>query len=358
MLTVEEKEALTNIFELIDMWNQKYQNPSNEFTDEGDVEPIPFTDDIGHEIFSTSNNDLPNTTSTLQLLQHNKSELVIPEDILKSSVRIQSIHQEINKKYPELLTEYSQKEQKFIVKRINEVENQIRSQQEVNLIIDYLIESDKPIVGYNLMFQLMLLYQYFINELPIDYKIFKDSIHTTFPKLIDTRYIEIKAQSSKKYNFESNNKFDDLLNAILTSMDNQKIDIALDEHFQRYDLNKYYTKTEDGEKPSYFNEAGFKALINGACFTNFGLLAEKSNRNSNVEQPPHYSLLKHINHVFYFDWEFRLYSVSRGMSSYSASTKKRKRKAISKNNETINEIGMSKLILILKTLINCIYIIL
>lgn len=324
-LTIEEKETMSTIFNLIDKW---LENSSISYTDEGEVDPIPFTDDIGHEIFSTSNDDFHLQTS--QLTQ-NSNELIIPEDILKPTIRLQSIHQEINKKYPELLTEYSQKDQKFIIKRLDYVENQIKTQQEVNRIINFLIESNKPIVGYNLMFQLMLLYQHFIGELPDDYNNFKEDIHSTFPKLIDTRYIEIRSQQSRKYNFESNNNFDDLLKAILTSTENQKVDISLYDQFQRYDLNSYYNKIEEGnnnKNPSYFNEAGFKALINGTCFTTFGLLAEKSNRNSNMDHAPHFTLLKQSNYIFYFDWEFKLNGTSRSMSSVS--TKKRKRKVISR----------------------------
>ncbi|GIY88383.1 poly(A)-specific ribonuclease PNLDC1 [Caerostris extrusa] len=52
-----------------------------------------------------------------------------------------------------------------------------------------------PIVGHNLLMDLMLFYQHFYQDLPGSYKIFKSKLHNLFPVIYDTRHIWLHVKS-------------------------------------------------------------------------------------------------------------------------------------------------------------------
>lgn len=73
-------------------------------------------------------------------------------------------------------------------------------------VIKLIIKYQKPIVGHNLLLDLMHTFNQFIEPLPKDYKSFKESIHSLLPLVYDTKYIassnvfkDILDNTSKSY---------------------------------------------------------------------------------------------------------------------------------------------------------------
>ena len=56
-------------------------------------------------------------------------------------------------------------------------------------VVKLIIKYEKPIVGHNLLLDLMHTFNQFIEPLPNDYKGFKESIHSLFPLVYDTKHI-------------------------------------------------------------------------------------------------------------------------------------------------------------------------
>ncbi|XP_003726420.1 pre-piRNA 3'-exonuclease trimmer [Strongylocentrotus purpuratus] len=55
-----------------------------------------------------------------------------------------------------------------------------------------LVESKKPIIGHNLLTDLMLFFQKFHNPLPRSYSTFKVQLNELFPKIYDTKYLSFE----------------------------------------------------------------------------------------------------------------------------------------------------------------------
>ena len=56
-------------------------------------------------------------------------------------------------------------------------------------VIQLIIKYQKPIVGHNVLLDLLHTFNQFIEPLPKDYKSFKESIHALFPYIYDTKHI-------------------------------------------------------------------------------------------------------------------------------------------------------------------------
>ncbi|XP_023229541.1 poly(A)-specific ribonuclease PNLDC1-like [Centruroides sculpturatus] len=52
-----------------------------------------------------------------------------------------------------------------------------------------LVDAKKPMVGHNLMLDLLFLYHHFYKPLPKKYSEFKKNIHKLFPVIFDTKHI-------------------------------------------------------------------------------------------------------------------------------------------------------------------------
>ncbi|KAK7871876.1 hypothetical protein R5R35_006456 [Gryllus longicercus] len=61
-------------------------------------------------------------------------------------------------------------------------------------IFKLLTELQTPIVGHNLLLDLMLMYNQFYKPLPESYTTFKKDINTLFPTILDTKYISFEAK--------------------------------------------------------------------------------------------------------------------------------------------------------------------
>jgi DNA polymerase III epsilon subunit-like protein len=59
----------------------------------------------------------------------------------------------------------------------------------ISLLIKELIESRKPIVGHNFIYDIGFLYHQFIDTLPGTYEQFKSKVHDCFPIIYDTKVL-------------------------------------------------------------------------------------------------------------------------------------------------------------------------
>ena len=75
-----------------------------------------------------------------------------------------------------------------------------------SLYIDYLCQKKIPIIGHNIYYDMMFLYDKLIGDLPDDFYSFKQKIHEYFPKIYDTKYIStVLTKKYKKCNIEKTN---------------------------------------------------------------------------------------------------------------------------------------------------------
>ncbi|CAK9831519.1 Pre-piRNA 3'-exonuclease trimmer [Anthophora retusa] len=61
-------------------------------------------------------------------------------------------------------------------------------------VFKLLSSCKKPIVGHNMLLDLMFIYQQFYKPLPDSYKEFKKNIHSLFPQIYDTKYLSYELQ--------------------------------------------------------------------------------------------------------------------------------------------------------------------
>ncbi|KOC67680.1 Poly(A)-specific ribonuclease PARN-like domain-containing protein 1 [Habropoda laboriosa] len=65
-------------------------------------------------------------------------------------------------------------------------------------VFKLLSSCKKPIVGHNMLLDLMFIYQQFYKPLPDSYKEFKDNIHSLFPQIYDTKLLSFKLRKLLK----------------------------------------------------------------------------------------------------------------------------------------------------------------
>ena len=131
------------------------------------------------------------------------------------------------------------------------------------IYMKYLLEKKLPIVGHNISFDLMFIYEKLIDDLPEDYYTFKQKIHEYFPIIYDTKYV---ATQLKK-----------IENTALGS---------IHKYLLKNNINKYVLMKQDIENnfDCYSNEqklhdAGFDSIITGEIF----ILMNKAVQNNSFE---------------------------------------------------------------------------
>ncbi|CAH1801558.1 unnamed protein product [Owenia fusiformis] len=126
-------------------------------------------------------------------------------------------------------------------------------------IFRLLIQHKKPLVGHNMLTDLLLMYDKFHQPLPDSYKEFKNELHRIFPTIIDTKHISSNLR--KLYEgtglMESTNLMD-LYTALNSYKGRFKVlyspDICHGEAFWRY------------ERDHHPHEAGYDSFIAGNVF--------------------------------------------------------------------------------------------
>ena len=145
-----------------------------------------------------------------------------------------------------------------------------------SLFIDYLCKKKIPIIGHNIYYDMMFVYDKLIGDLPDDFYTFKQKVHEYFPKIYDTKYISTALkQKSKKYNIEKTS-----LDAVYKTILKDKFDTYVD-FFP--DAPNGFCLYNDMERDK-LHDAGYDSIITGRCFILLNKALQNSFEVSNVSK--------------------------------------------------------------------------
>ncbi|XP_061188367.1 poly(A)-specific ribonuclease PNLDC1-like [Saccostrea echinata] len=150
-----------------------------------------------------------------------------------------------------------EKEQKMTLEKSesSELSNSLLGFRRLFLV---LLEHKKPLLGHNMLMDLLLIYDKFHKPLPAHYKDFKTELNKMFPLIIDTKHVStnlIRMKLDLKFNSSLG-----LLYKVLNSPEGQHFVIHSPviehgEEFERYNHETYLP-----------HEAGYDAYMCGYCF--------------------------------------------------------------------------------------------
>lgn len=122
------------------------------------------------------------------------------------------VHKELRQRCPHIWT--FQDSGQIQVKKISEVqrkeyeenkekhksleEDMLDSLLGFSRLFKLLIELKKPIVGHNLLLDLMIMYNQFHEQLPTQFSDFKEKIHKLFPVIYDTKFLSYEMKKILK----------------------------------------------------------------------------------------------------------------------------------------------------------------
>ena len=118
--------------------------------------------------------------------------------------------------------------------------------------IDLIIQKQLPIIGHNIYFDMMFIYDKLIGDLPEKFYSFKKKIHNYFPKIYDTKAIGMLLKKFEK------TKLDDLYK------------ILIKRNYMNY--IKFYADVTNGFaiyndfENNKLHDAGYDSIITGRCF--------------------------------------------------------------------------------------------
>ncbi|XP_022343153.2 poly(A)-specific ribonuclease PNLDC1-like [Crassostrea virginica] len=177
---------------------------------------------------------------------------------------------EINSRYRDLLTS-TDEDKNIVVRKVlpeekeqEEMKQKRESSDLCNSLIGFrrvfkvLLEHKKPILGHNMLLDLLLIFDKFHKPLPAHYKDFQEEIHRIFPLILDTKHIAT-GLIRKKLDLKLNSTLGSLYN-VLRSQEGQ-------------DFVIHSPVIEHGEEFTAYNgethlphEAGYDAYMCGYCF--------------------------------------------------------------------------------------------
>ena len=150
----------------------------------------------------------------------------------------------------------------------NKIKELVENELGFSLYIDYLCKKKIPIIGHNIYYDMMFLYDKLIGDLPDDFYTFKKQIHEYFPYIYDTKYIStILTKKYKKCNIEKTN-----LDNVYKTVIKNKYDTYID-FFP--DAPNGFCLYNDMERDK-LHDAGYDSIITGRSF----ILLNKALENS------------------------------------------------------------------------------
>lgn len=314
-LSNDDIQLVLGVFKLVDEWLFNLIRTRRYYKENKSSSSIIFRDElhISHFLNSNSKRFKKNDRNGDQSSSYLNTEkilldnaLILPNEFTNSHHKQLIIQQEITKKYPFLTMYISQKESKqcvILMKSYNEDElkNNLSFKRVEELYyaigvkhaIDMLIKYKKPIIGHNMMLDIMQIYSSFIGPLPLDCNIYKRKILELFPVILDTKKIASRHQILYKESEITSTELGRLFKILLNITNDKSIKISLEKSFSRYNLesfckelrqnvndmnhsnlNEYKSKGDDHTDNilDFSHEAGFDALLTGICFINLGIL--------------------------------------------------------------------------------------
>ena len=150
----------------------------------------------------------------------------------------------------------------------NKIKELVQDELGFSLYIEYLCQKQIPIIGHNIYYDMMFLYDKLIGDLPDDFYSYKKKIHEYFPYIYDTKYIStILTKKYKKCNIEKTN-LDNVYKTILKNKFDTYIDFFPDA------INGFCLYN-DMERDK-LHDAGYDSIITGRSF----ILLNKALKNS------------------------------------------------------------------------------
>jgi len=218
------------------------------------------------------------------------------------------LYEEVAARFPQYLSSNMHSKDKNIV------EDVMKEIHGFSIIIEYIIELKKPLVGHNCLSDLMRMYQCFVDELPKSYKQFKKVIHATFPEVYDTKHM---AYCSRRQLEDSNcinlTVSDNLRNTSLNELYNNILKSKpVSGVFMYTPVITHSNLTPKYMKEDFCHEAGFDAVMSGAIFIRIAhLMAGMEYLSFGQMKPLYFS--EHLGSVEKFR---NLINVGRGAISY------------------------------------------
>ena len=193
-------------------------------------------------------------------------------DDFKNSIKnnpkmIYELRYDLNNKYnignknDELMSLWENEEK---IKEDN-IEKQIEEELGFTNYIKYLSSKSIPLIGHNIYFDLMFIYDKFLSDLPSDFYTFKSSLHKYFPVIYDTKLI---SSSETIYENKTN------LEILYKTITKKKFDTYV--KFEQ-DINNGFNKEMND-----LHDAGYDSKITGECF----VLMNKALENNYIVNNP------------------------------------------------------------------------
>lgn len=146
----------------------------------------------------------------------------------------------------------------FVDKGINNLDEIVDEELGFSKFIELIIDRNKtnpvPIVGHNIYFDLLFIYEKFIGDLPGNFYEYKSSLHKHFPIIFDNKFLTTRL--AREYD---NTK----LEALYKKMKKNKLDVYVD---IRQDHINGFSFYHDMDSNSSFHDAGYDSIITGRCF--------------------------------------------------------------------------------------------
>ena len=125
------------------------------------------------------------------------------------------------------------------------------------LVIQELIAAKKPIIGHNMIYDIIYLYNQFIDDLPATYNEFAQHWHQMFPLVYDNKVLSSAAEYFGRTDLGK--VYEKCLNDERIKNSGMRIAFDLENDFKNY---------EGSELLSHYHEAAYDAFMTGVCFAN------------------------------------------------------------------------------------------
>ncbi|XP_022830630.1 poly(A)-specific ribonuclease PARN-like isoform X2 [Spodoptera litura] len=150
-------------------------------------------------------------------------------------------------------------------------------------VAQMISQSEKLVVGHNMLLDLLHTLGHFFQQLPSDYPSFKEFSHCMFPKLLDTKYMSSLPPFKDKLGSS-------VLTELLSTLGEPPFSLPKIGSRQ----GRGYSHLDDKE-----HEAGYDAYITGLCFLAMhGHLARMRGEDSDRVQPQSVALKPFLNKLF------------------------------------------------------------
>jgi poly(A)-specific ribonuclease len=144
-----------------------------------------------------------------------------------------------------------------------------------SLIVEMLIRAKKPLIGHNMMYDVIYLYNQFIGDLPETYLEFAKEWYSLFPALYDNKVLSSAAEYFGRTDLGK--VFEKCQNDERLKPISSKI---------VFDKRGGFTNYDGTELLSHYHEAGYDAYMTGVCFASILKYKETDKGKSNASTGP------------------------------------------------------------------------